>query len=161
MIRLATKDDSRRIGELWLEMITFHQQFDDLMFNASENGAEYYQQSIYHRLDDLNTRVLVAEIDGVVVGYVLGMIADITVEFFLPLRSGFLADIYVQEDFRNQGIGKALVERLALWFQSQDIKHFEWHVASRNKAAIRFWESIGGQTTMLRMRTTIQGDKEE
>ncbi len=160
MIRLARQDDTQRISELWLEMVNYHQQFDDMMFNASEQGAEFYQQSISNRLNDTNMRVLVAEVDGEVIGYVLGMIADIMAEVFLPIRSGFLADIYVKDSYRHQGIGKELVERLVLWFQSENIDYFEWHVSSKNTDAIEFWKSIGGETTMLRMRARIQGDDE-
>jgi len=158
MIRLAQYDDTQRIGELWLEMVNYHRQFDDLIFNASEHGAEFYQQSIANRLSDPNTRILVAEEDGEVVGYVLGMIADIMAEAFMPIRSGFLADIYVRSDYRRQGIGKELVERLILWFQSKEITYYEWHVAEKNKDAVAFWRRMGGETTMLRMRAKIGGD---
>jgi ribosomal protein S18 acetylase RimI-like enzyme len=155
MIRLATNDDAQRIGELWLEMVIYHQQFDAVMFRASENGAEYYQRSVLSRLPDPQTRVLVSEVDGKVVGYVLWMIVNITPEMFVPIRSGFLADICVTANYRRHGIGRELVERLVLWFQSQEIPYFEWHVSEKNQNAVRFWKSIGGETTMLRMRTNI------
>jgi len=158
MIRLATKEDTQRIGEMWLEMVNHHRQFDAIMFNASEKGAEFYQQNIANRLNDPNTRVLIAEEDGQVVGYVLGMIADIMAEVFMPVRSGFLADIYVMPEYRRQGIGKDLVERLILWFQSKDIKYYEWHVAQKNQNAVKFWQAMGGEITMLRMRAKIEGD---
>ena len=80
---------------------------------------------------------------GEVVGYVLGMIADIMAEVFQPIRSGFLADIYVQEDYRRHGIGKELVERLILWFQSKDITYYEWHVAQKTKMLWNFWRNDG------------------
>lgn len=155
MIRQATKEDTQQIGELWLEMVNYHQQFDDIMFQASENGAEYYQRSVSSRLSDPQTRVLVAEVEGEVVGYVLGMIVDITPEMFVPIHSGFLADICVTAKYRRQGIGHQLVEQLVLWFRSQAITYFEWHVSEKNQDAVKFWKSIGGETTMLRMRTTI------
>ncbi len=158
MIRLANTDDAKRIGELWLEMVAYHRQFDAIMFNASEQGAKFYQESIISRLNDPNTRVLVAEEDSKVVGYVLGMIVDIVAEVFQPVRSGFLADIYVHSDYRRNGIGRELVERLVLWFQSNEITYYEWHVAEKNRDAVQFWQSMGGETTMLRMRAKIEGD---
>lgn len=159
MIRLATQQDIQQIGELWLEMVDYHQQFDDTMYRASEKGSDYYAQSIMSRLSDPQTRVLVAEIDGEVVAYVLGMIVDIIPQMFVQQKSGFLADIYVKEAHRHQGIGRELVERLMLWFQSQEVNYFEWHVSSKNQDAVKFWQSIGGQTTMYRMRAMIQGDE--
>lgn len=160
MIRLATQQDTKRISELWLEMVTYHQQFDPQMFRASEKGADYYRQNIMSRLSDSQTRILVVEENREVVGYVLGMIVNITPEMFAPIQSGFLADIFIEEDFRRQGLGRELVERLVLWFQAHNVDYFEWHVSKRNVEAVKFWESIGGETTMLRMRARIQGDIE-
>ena len=158
MIRLARQEDAESIGKLWSEMVAFHAQFDPVTFRAAENGAALYARSIHERLSDAQARILVAEQDGEIVGYVSGMIADITTEMFVPLRCGLLADIYVSEAFRDQGLGRALVERLVLWFRSQDVAHFEWHVSAKNTAALEFWKSFGGETTILRMRAAIQGD---
>ena len=159
MIRLARQDDVGRIGELWLEMVEYHYRFDERMFRASADGAARYAESIHNRLSDKRTRTLVAEARGEIVGYALGMILDVTTELFMPMHSGFVADIYVVKEHRRQSHGRQLVERLALWFQSQGIQSFEWHIVAGNHNARKFWEALGGQTTMLRMRTEIQGDK--
>ena len=159
MIRLARADDAERIGELWLEMVAYHQKFDDRMFRASAQGAARYAENIRRRLSDRSTRTLVAEARGEIVGYALGMILDITTDMFMPVRSGFVADIYVRAAHRRQGWGRQLVERLVLWFQAQDVECFEWHLAAGNQDARKFWEAIGGRTTMLRMRAEIQGER--
>lgn len=158
MIRLAKKTDTQRIGELWLAMVDYHESLGSGMPQASENGAKYYEQGIISRLHDPMTRILVAEVDGEVVGYVLGMIVDLVPDMFKPVKSGFLADIFVMANHRRMGVGRQLVERLMMWFHAHDITYFEWHVASRNLDAVAFWESIGGQSTMLRMRLDIEGD---
>lgn len=157
MIRLAVESDAERIGLMWSEMVAYHARFDAATFRAAENGADLYASSVRDRLQDPSARILVVEIDKEVVGYVSGIIADITNELFQPLRCGLLADIYVCEAFRRQGLGQALVERLCLWFRDQDIAHFEWHVSARNQAALAFWNAIGGETTILRMRAKVPG----
>jgi GNAT superfamily N-acetyltransferase len=155
MIRLAVESDAQRIGEMWAEMVSYHARFDAATFKAAENGAELYGRRIRDRLFDRQARVLVAEEDGVIVAYVSGMIADITTEMFQPLRSGLLADIYVSEPYRRLGVGRNLVERLCLWFRDQGVSHFEWHVSAENSVALAFWEAIGGETTILRMRANV------
>lgn len=157
MIRLALETDARRIGELWDEMVTYHAQFDATTFRAAENGAQLYERRMLERLGDPQSRVLVAEADGEIAAYASAMIADITTEMFLPLRCGLLADIYVSELYRRRGLGRALVERLCLWFRDQEVSHFEWHVSARNQAAMAFWQAIGGQPTILRMRANVPG----
>ncbi len=155
MIRTANEADADRIGCLWLEMVEFHQAFDPLTFRAADDGAGMYAQRILQRLSDPWTRILVAEVEGDIVAYALGLVADITTEMFQPLRSGLLADIYVSAEHRRCGLGKALVTKMSDWFQTQRVSHFEWHVSAQNPAAIQFWQAIGGKATMLRMRAEI------
>ncbi len=156
MIRLAREDDVERIGELWLELVEHHRGFDESMFRASAEGPALYSQNIHSRLSDKLARVLVAEAQGEIVGYALGMILDVTTELFMPMRVGFVADIYVVKAHRRQGKGRQLVERLVLWFASQDVHCFEWHVTASNHKALKFWEAVGGEITMLRMRAEIR-----
>ena len=155
MIRLAEAADAERIGELWAEMVAYHAELDAQTFRPAEAAAELYARGILTRLNDADARVLVVEIKGEVVGFVNGFIADITTEMFMPLRCGLLSDIYIKEGCRRQGFGRQLVERLALWFRLQRVFSFEWHVSARNREALAFWNSIGGETTMLRMRAAI------
>ena len=158
MIRLARKEDTTRIGELWLAMVEHHQEFDPLMFRASATGAELYSQRVMQRLEDPQTHIIVAEVEEDIVAYSLGMIADITTEMFQPLRCGLLADIYVSSHFRRRGLGRQLVERMMIWFRSQGVRQFEWHVSAGNTVAMEFWHAIGGKTTLHRMRAEIAGD---
>ncbi len=157
MIRLADEGDAEVIGELWAEMAGYHAQLDAATFRPAANGAELYARRICDRLQDSAARVLVAEQDGAVVGYVCGMIAEMTTEMFLPMRCGFLADVYVAPAYRRRGLGRRLVERLCLWFRDQDVAHFEWQVSAKNRAGLEFWEAIGGETTILRMRAGVAG----
>ena len=78
---------------------------------------------------------------------------------FEPLRCGLLADIYVAEAYRRRGLGRALVERLCLWFRDQKVAHFEWHVSAKNHEALEFWNDFGGEITILRMRAQIPGNE--
>ena len=156
MIRLARESDAEAIGQMWVEMARYHARFDAETFRLAENGAEVYVLNIRNRLRDPEARVLVAEQGGALVGYVSGVIVDITTEMFLPLRCGYLADLYVMASCRRRGFGTALVERLCLWFRAKDVAHFEWQASARNQAGLAFWRHIGGATTMIRMRAPVE-----
>ena len=155
MIRLAEATEAERIGELWAEMVAYHALLDPLTFRPTVAGAELYARSVLERLADDDARVLVAQADGELVGFVNGFIADITTEMFEPLRCGLLADIYVQADYRRRGLGRQMVERLMIWFRAKGARQFEWHVSASNHEALAFWKSFEGETTMLRMRAFI------
>ncbi len=155
MIRFAGAADVEAIGQLWTALVAYHRALDPDMPTAMPDGAAYYSRSLRSRLDDKHTCVLVAEQDGRVVGYVLGVVVDLLPEMFDYEAGGFLADIFVEASYRGQGIGLALVEALAAWFQQQGLRHFEWHVAASNTDALAFWRRIGGRDFIIRMRADI------
>lgn len=154
-IRLAVETDAEAIARLWEALVKFHQTIDPDLPAAAPGGGMLYAQRLTNRLHDTHTRVLVAEVDGKVVGYVLGVIVDLTPEMFAQENSGFLADIYVDEAYRTQGIGRGLVESLRNWFAERGVKHFEWYVASQNETGRAFWTAIGGRDMMVRMRQNL------
>jgi ribosomal protein S18 acetylase RimI-like enzyme len=155
MIRLAKQEDADAIARMWEDLVRYHHIMDSDLPDSAPNGGKVYAHRITDRLNDTHTRVLVAEEDGKVVGYVLGVIVDLVPEMFVQEDGGFLADIYVDEAYRGKGIGRALVEALRVWFGECGVRYFEWYVASHNENARAFWRAVGGRDMMIRMRTNI------
>lgn len=145
---------------MWLALVAYHQALDPAFPGPSPGGQQRYVRRLLDRLEDRHTRVVVAELDGRVVGYALAMIADLMPDIFDQQPSGFLADIYIEAGARRLGIGRALVESLKAWFGEQGIQCFDWHVAAQNHEGIAFWRALGGQDVMLRMRSQIEGQKD-
>lgn len=156
MIRPAVASDSVAIGKLWEKLVAYHQALDMDMPRATAQGASLYARSLSDRLDDSHTRVFVAEEDGRVVGYVLGVVVDLLPEMFEQEAGGFLADIFVEDTYRGRGIGTALVDTLVEWFRQKGLRHYEWHVAANNTEALAFWEKVGGRNWQIRMRASIE-----
>ena len=155
VIRLLTPEDADAVAHLWEALVAYHRELDASLPPAAPQGARRYARRLVDRLDDPMSRVLVAEVDGKVVGYVLGVVVDLAPEMFAQEASGFLADIYVDADYRRVGIGKALVEGLVAWFHEKGLHYYEWHVAARNEDSLAFWRSLGGREVMLRMRAEV------
>jgi diamine N-acetyltransferase len=57
----------------------------------------------------------------------------------------YLEDIFVRPPFRNKGIGKALMARLAKRCVDEGWARFEWAVLDWNAPSIAFYKSIGAQ----------------
>ncbi len=83
---------------------------------------------------------LVAERDGGVVGFALFFTNYST---FLGKPGLYLEDLYVQGAHRGNGIGEALLSRLARIANERDYGRFEWSVLDWNVDAIRFYERMG------------------
>lgn len=64
---------------------------------------------------------------------------------FLAKNGLYLEDLYVREEMRGYGIGKALLAHLAAKAKKEDCGRLEWWVLDWNKASIDFYESLGAQ----------------
>ncbi len=71
----------------------------------------------------------------------------------------YLEDLCVVEDFRGQGIGEALLQKLASLCIERNCTHLEWNVLDWNEGAIRFYERIGAKLQRDWIPVRITGDQ--
>jgi GNAT superfamily N-acetyltransferase len=64
---------------------------------------------------------------------------------FLARRGLYLEDLFVKPQFRDRGIGHALLTELAKIAVKRGCGRLEWAVLDWNVDAIRFYESIGAR----------------
>lgn len=84
--------------------------------------------------------VLIAEWNGEAAGFALFFHNFST---FLGRRGLYLEDLFVREQHRGKGIGKALLIRLAGIAVERGCGRFEWAVLDWNTPAKEFYESLG------------------
>jgi len=87
---------------------------------------------------------MVAETQGQVVGFALFFTNFST---FLAQPGLYLEDLFVQPEHRGNGIGEAMLTRLAALAVERGYGRFEWSVLDWNENAIRFYRRMGA--TML------------
>jgi GNAT superfamily N-acetyltransferase len=80
---------------------------------------------------------------------------------FTGKKGLYLEDIFVAPEYRNQGIGRKLIEHLIGIAKANDCGRMEWAVLDWNQTAIRFYESLGAKpmnewTTFRLTRETIE-----
>lgn len=85
---------------------------------------------------------LLAEDGGAVVGFALFFHNFST---FLAQPGIYLEDLFVIPERRGDGIGRALLERLAQIAVERGCGRLEWAVLDWNRAAIGFYERLGAQ----------------
>lgn len=141
LVRVADKRDVGAIGDLWLELIDFHNARDG-RFRVPAGGRQTYMRHIHNALRDDAYRVLVAEADGQVVGYILGYTAHNPPIFPEP-HYGFIADLCVTARCRRRGAGEALVLAMRGWFRARGLQHIQLNVAHCNDVSQAFWRRMG------------------
>lgn len=88
----------------------------------------------------LNRTVL--EVDGIAVGFAL---FGYSYSSFLAQLTLWLGDLFVQSHSRGQGVGTALLMRLARIAKKTNCGRIEWTVAVNNSRGIAFYEKQGAR----------------
>lgn len=86
--------------------------------------------------------VLIAEFNGEDAGFSLFFHNFST---FLGKPGIYLEDIYVRENLRNKGIGKALLIEIVKIAQERGCGRIEWSVLDWNEPSIKFYKGLGAE----------------
>lgn len=79
---------------------------------------------------------------------------------FTYIPHGMIQDCYIEPQFRQSGVGKALVEFAKNWLQSQGISEIVLMVMKENLPGVNFWEKMGFGTYRLIMHQQLPGEKD-
>jgi ribosomal protein S18 acetylase RimI-like enzyme len=115
-----------------------------------ENPEKGYEWFLRSQIQEEQAVVLVAEQEGIVVGYVY---AALEPRSWKELRepAGFIHDVVVSEQSRHSGIGQALVESVCGWLQSHGAPRVILWTADQNILAQRLFSRLGFRRTMIEM----------
>ena len=133
-IRFATAEDVPQILNFIKHLADYEKLSHEVV--ATE---EKLKQTLFG--DKAYAEVLIAETDdNQPAGFALFFFNYST---FLAKAGIHLEDLYVLSEFRNLGIGKALLKKLAAIAVERDCGRLEWNVLDWNSAAIDFYQSQG------------------
>jgi GNAT superfamily N-acetyltransferase len=153
-IRPATPDDRAAIGRLWRELMDFHHQFDDRAFALVPDAAEIWLRQLDASLTDDNCLVLVAEVEGQLVGYAVGDLSEAK-PMFQHGPYGAIGTFYVTATWRRRGIGRRLVERLLAWFHQRGMPEARVTAWASNPVSNAFWRALGFQPKTIGMNLLL------
>ena len=139
--RHATHADVDTLTELYRdlesEMIALHP-----MWPLADGLAEPVKDAFVEAIDDVDTTVLLGEIDGYPLGFILAR-----TEHLLPQaggeRIGSIRLVYVDPEAREVGVGEVMRDRLVDELRDGGITKFDAHVLPGHRLAKNFFESGG------------------
>ena len=151
VIRKATRADGDVLGRLGALLMTVHYQFDRRRFLApGEDAAAGYAQFLASQIDDPDSVIFVAEIDGTVTGYCYASIEPLS---WKELRdeAGFIHDLALDPAARRQGAGRALLAAAIEWFRSRQMLRVMLWTSTENAPAQQLFRQAGFRPTMMEM----------
>ncbi|WP_016953125.1 GNAT family N-acetyltransferase [Anabaena sp. PCC 7108] len=132
-IRFAEPSDSAVLFELIQGLAEYEKLSDAVTGNAQALKEHLFGEPKY-------IEAILVESAGQAVGFALFFHNYST---FLTKPGIYLEDLFVLPEFRRQGIGKALLAKLAQIAVERDCGRLEWSVLDWNVSAQAFYRSMG------------------
>lgn len=129
-IRKGQVADLPKLHELVMKLATFEKAPERVISNPKSYETDFLENWF---------DFLVAEVEGKVVGIALYFKAYSTWRG----KSLYLDDLYVEEDYRKSGIGKALIQEYLNIAKQMNTNLAWWQVLDWNKNAVEMYEKMG------------------
>lgn len=150
IIRIATLDDLPTLLQFEQGVIEVERPFNPTL---KEGDINYY--SIPDLINNEESDVYVAEIDCKIVacGY-----AKVKTDkpYLKHKRQGYLGFMFVDSNYRGQGLNKLINNALFKWCKSRNVFEIRLDVYDGNGAAIKAYEKVGFKKHLINMRLDIE-----
>lgn len=153
-IRPATPQDVPAVLPMVARVCAFHEKLDPAKYGFRADPAKMYDRWLVGRSTDPRSVFLVADAgrggDSKLVAFLVG-----TVEAEIPvyrLKSfGFIHDLWVEEDYRNEGIARQMVTLAVERFGEIGVKQVRLDTAYANDAARGLFAACGFRPSVVEM----------
>ena len=149
-IRAATVEDVPQVIPMVDRLAALHEGWDPAKYPYKPNVGEMYRSWLRSRANDRRSVFLVAADEAKVVGFIVG-----TVEREIPIyrieEFGFIHDLWVEEQYRHEGIARQLVMAAVEQFAEMGMKQVRCDTATHNEAARNLFKSCGFRQSMVEM----------
>nr|WP_314838962.1 GNAT family N-acetyltransferase [uncultured Flavobacterium sp.] len=149
-IRAYKTEDTQAI----LEIINYNILHSTALYDYNTRTLEQ-QMSILADKQSKNFPVIVAEIDGVVVGF--GMYSEF--RFREAYKFTVEHSVYVSQDHHGKGIGKLLLEELIVLAKRQNLHTMIAVIDSENQSSVEFHEKFGFKTVGIIKESGFKFDR--
>jgi ribosomal protein S18 acetylase RimI-like enzyme len=140
-IRAGRKDDAAEAARLWMRSAEEHTAHDRIYETAP--GAE---KSMRRFLADVANSgysfLFVAAAGDRTVGFISGELRQGS-PTFLPRTWASVDDVFVEPEYRNRGMGRALLQSVSDWAQERGADGISLQVAAANARGRKFYEDLG------------------
>ena len=124
-------------------------------YAMKKNAASLFSRHLERCVMSKNAVAFVAEADGKVVGYCLGLLKKNIIPLFAIKNLGYITDIFVMKEHRKSGVSTLLKEELMKWFREKGIRYATMMVNPANKTAYAIYKKWGFRDYHLEMRKKI------
>src|SRR3954467_8097229 len=143
-IRPARVEDVPAVLPMVEKLCRLHESWDPAKYSFLPDIPGMYDQWLRERATHRRSVLLVAETSAPkkIVGFLIG-----TVEREIPIyrlkEYGFLHDLWVEPEYRNEGIGRQMTMLAVERFRAMGVKQIRLDTAAKNEGARGLFASCG------------------
>ncbi|MBO3758677.1 GNAT family N-acetyltransferase [Ciceribacter sp. L1K22] len=143
-IRDATPDDEQAWRRLWNDYLAFYK------VDLPDDVTDHTWATILDPASRVAMRV--AELDGELGGFAIHHFHDST---WVKTPDCYLEDLYLDERFRGQGIGRSLIDDLILLAKAKGWSRLYWHTNRDNETARKLYDTYAQEDGHIRYRIRL------
>lgn len=149
-VRSAQSSDTAALGALAGDLVRFHHRLDPRRFMIVDDVDRGYGRWLAREATSANALVLVAEIDGAIVGYTYARHEPRNWNDLID-EHGKIHDVFVHPDHRGRGIARALLTAACDQLRARGCERLMLSTATANQAAQKLFAALGFRPTMIEM----------
>ena len=153
IIRKVENSELDVIVDMQFSLQRHLENYSSSIWRYTQERKKTLRQDYEKYLADENSLLLVAEFKGKVVGFLSSIVNHRTDH--LPNIIGDIGSIYIQKDFRRQGIGNQLVTEACKFFKSKNAEELYLRYVLGNREGERFWKKLGFKPILVTAGSNI------
>ena len=153
-IRKATPSDIDKLVQLRLLLQQHCEESTLMIWHMTEEGKTILKQRVQNELSTDNSHVLIAEMNGEIIGSAHGEITHRT--DYTPRTVGSISTVYVVREFRKRGVGALLVKQLCELFDAEGVEDVTLRYIIGNNEAEAFWRKLGFKPIITTAKTSLK-----
>lgn len=154
-VRPATPQDVLAILPMVHKTCALHKAWDSAKYGFIDHPEEKYRDWLVQRaLDDQSVLLVAEHDDNGLVAFLVGTVEqDLSV--YKIRRFGFIHDLWVEPDYRHEGLGRQLMMLAIERFTQIGVPQVRLDTASPNDIARNLFASCGFRVSAIEMLLTI------
>ena len=153
-IRAARAEDVEAILPMVAKTCALHEGWDPAKYGFIPQPQERYRRWLAARAADPRSVFLVAEHEQWLVAFLIGTIEE-EIPIYRLKEFGFLHDLWVEEEYRHEGIARQLVMLAIERFKSAGVRQIRLDTAFANEPARKLFASCGFRISTMEMQMEV------
>jgi ribosomal protein S18 acetylase RimI-like enzyme len=149
-IRGAKLEDVPHVLPMVRQLARLHEAWDPTRYAYRTDLAAMYSSWLGERANDSHSVFLVADAGDKIIGFLVA-----TIEKNIPVyqieRYGFIHDVWVEQDYRHEGIARQMTMLAVERFRSHGVQQIRLETAAANEAARSLFAACGFRASTTEM----------